>query len=57
MVSIQVLATPMMRLGEVRIGEPDAFEHGARRRAVAPVGNSAATMFEIHDRRRMRRPY
>ena len=54
MVSIQVLATPMMGLREIVVGEADRLEHGARRSAVAPVGDTAAAMLEIHRGRRLR---
>ena len=36
------------RLGEIGVGEADGFEHGARGRAVASVGDAAAAMFEVH---------
>ena len=38
-------------LAEIVIGETDCFEHGARRSPVAPVGNTAAAMLEIHRQR------
>ncbi len=42
------------RLAEIVVGEADRLEHGARRSAVAPVGDTAAAMLEIHRGRRLR---
>jgi hypothetical protein len=33
---------------EVGVSEANSFEHGTRRRAVAPVGDSTAAMLEVH---------
>src|SRR5208282_6683034 len=37
------------RLGQVGVGEADGFVHGAGRSLVAPVGDAATAMFEVHD--------
>ena len=34
---------------QVLVGESDGFEHGARRSLVAPVGDAATAMFEVHE--------
>ena len=54
MVSIQVLATPMMGRLRSAVGESDGFEHGAGRSLIAPVGDAATAVFEVHDFRRVR---
>ena len=49
MVSIHVLATPIRGLLRSASVKPMALNMAARAGAVAPVGDSAAAMFEIHD--------
>ncbi len=39
---------------EVGVGESDGFEHGAGRSLIAPVGDAATAVFEVHDFRRVR---
>jgi hypothetical protein len=43
MVSIQVLATPMMGLARSSSVKADAFQHGAGGRAVAALGDGIAS--------------